>query len=78
MKPWQKHFTVGKWSHQLEYDNPLKGRCGDWVESWTVLKNNADGITTDGPATKRFYSSQKDAERGAAQIFNSIERKLLT
>ncbi len=77
MKPWQRCFTVGKWSHQLECDNPLKGKEGDWVDDWTVLQNRDDGIFTDGPVTKRFYSSKKDAERGAAQIYNSIEKKLL-
>lgn len=77
MRPWQKVFTVGKWSYQLTYDHPIKGKCGDWVDGWTVLKNRDDGVFTDGPVTKRFYSSKKDAERGAAQIYNSIEKKLL-
>ena len=78
MKPWQNCFTVDKWAHQLEPDSSWgRGQEGDWVESWTVLKNNPDGYAPGPPVTKRFYSSKKDAERGAAQIYNNIEKKLL-
>ena len=76
MKPWRKHFTVGKWARQIESDHPFHGPQGSWVESWTVLKNN-EGYAPGPPVTKRWYGRKKDAERGAAQIHNSIERKLL-
>ena len=32
---------------------------------------------TMNQATARFYSQKKDAERGAAQIYNHIEKSLL-
>lgn len=70
-KPWNRIFHVGKWLHQLEVDSH-RGRCGDWVESLTVLSNE-----TGGPVTKRFYSDEGGARRGAAQIYNTIERQLL-
>ena len=65
-------FYIGTWSHQIHSDHPFYGPEGSWVESITVLS-----LEHKTPVTKRFYSSKKDAERGAAQIYNHIEKSLL-
>lgn len=70
-KPWEKMFKVDKVLRQLPH-NTWQGREGDWVESITVLNKD-----TGEPVTKRFYSRAIDARRGAAQIYNRIEKVLL-
>jgi hypothetical protein len=71
MKEWEKVFRVGLRTRQLEQDHSM-GRQGDWINSWTVFS-----LEHGEPVTKRFYSREEDAKRGAAQIYNAIERKLL-
>lgn len=70
-KAWNKAFKVDKILRQLPC-NTWQGKEGDWVESITVLS-----VATGEPVTKRFYSRAIDARRGAAQIYNQIEKKLL-
>lgn len=71
MKKWESSFIVAKIPRQIDWgpDHPC---TGNWQESWTVLNKQ-----TGEPVTKRFYSMEEDAKRGAAQIYNSIEKKLL-
>lgn len=70
-KPWEKMFKVDKVLRQLPCDS-WQGREGDWVQSITILNKE-----TGEPVTKRFYSRAVDARRGAAQIYNRIEKVLL-
>lgn len=69
-KAWERMFEVGTILRQLPY-NTWQGKEGDWVESITVLNKE-----TGEPVTERFYSRTIDARRGAAQIFNRIEKVL--
>jgi hypothetical protein len=72
VKRWQSMFYIGKWLRQITSDHPFHGPEGSWVESITVLS-----LEHGSPVTKRFYSREVDAQRGAAQIYNRIEKSLL-
>ena len=61
---------IAKIPYQKDWgDHP---QTGDWTVGYTVFN-----VLNSERVTKRFYSSKKDAERGAAQIYNHIEKSLL-
>ena len=69
MNHWREMFEIAKETYQLDWgDHPTDG---DWVEAYIVVFKN----TSKKPNNRR-YSREKDAERGAAQIFNDIKRKI--
>lgn len=69
MKPWQSQFEIKE--AYIEKIHHLTG-ASDFVRRYGVFYKG-----TDKRPNERYYSGRKDAERGAAQIYNSIERTLL-
>jgi hypothetical protein len=69
MKPWQSQFEIRE--AYIEKIYHLTG-ASDFVRRYGVFYKG-----TDKRPNERYYSGRKDAERGAAQIYNSIERTLL-
>lgn len=69
MKPWQTQFEIKE-----AYVEKIDGVFGasDFVRRYGVFYKG-----TDKRPNERYYSGRKDAERGAAQIYNAIERALL-
>lgn len=69
-KEWQKVFYIGEVHYQKDWgDHP---QTDDWTYAWGVYNK-----ATDELVTKRKYSGWNDACRGAAQIYNHIEKSLL-
>lgn len=69
MKPWQTQFEIRE--AYVEKIHHVSG-ASDFVLRYGVFYKG-----TDNRPNKRYYSMRKDAERGAAQIYNRIEKVLL-
>ena len=67
MKKWQTMFEI----RRVETNRPTDDGLYQRVSFGVFIKG------TDERPNKRWYSYEKDAERGAAQIFNKIEKTLL-
>lgn len=69
-KPWESYFYVSQVFYQKDWgDHPS---TGDWTQAYTVFCKE-----TREPVTVRRYKLLQDAKRGAAQIYNKIEKTLL-
>lgn len=68
MNKWEDMFYVATITRQINWgDHP---RTGEWTEGTTVFYRS-----NGKQATKRFYSREVDARRGAAQMFRRYMKK---
>lgn len=72
MKAWQNMFEVKR---GLKVDAP-EGNSS-WAFPHRTYAFSVYKKGTDERVTQRWYSMERDAQRGAAQIYNQIEKKLL-